>query len=457
MTQTMEMTRMQGLAGPTKRWTPLRYHPEQHRLWHSDARFCVIAAGRRSGKTEIGGKRKPIKKAFAKMKFIDSRYAFTAPTYSQAKLIFWNDLKRFIPISMLACRPSESELTIKLVTGTELFVAGMDKPERLEGPPLDGIVITEFANIKPSAWMMNVRPALSDRNGWAIIEGVPEGRNHFYNLSLKAGEPGNKEWDYFHWISADILPPEEIEAAKNDLDELTYRQEYEASFLNFEGQAYYGFSREDHASEELKYNPNLDLIICFDFNVSPGIAVICQEQVYKGKNRKVSTVFTAIIGEVWIEKNSNTRKVCQRIIADWGHHKGRVLVYGDATGGAKGSAKVEGSDWDLIKESLRPVFGKRMKMRVPKGNPRERVRINAVNTRLRTIDGTIKTLVCPARAPHVATDFEGVVLRGNGSGEIDKQDDPMLTHLTDAWGYFVVVEHPISSGPKSFIRNKLPF
>ena len=432
------------------RWTPLKYHPIQYALWNSLRRFKVVPAGRRSGKTELA-KRKGVLKAIGPQQFEDAWYIFAAPTHQQAKRIYWKDIKRLVPKQFIVPNGiSESELTIKLITGAEITVLGLDKAERIEGRPIDWICIDEFGNCKAKIWDENIRPALSTigRPGEAWLIGVPEGRNHYYKLSCKAIGDTSGEWGNFHWISADILDPAEIEAAKRDLDRLTYLQEYEASFLNFEGRAYYAFNRELHAKERLQYNPDLPIVLCFDFNVEPGVAAICQEQTYHGSNPKVDKYFTAVIGEVWIPQNSNTPVVCRKLIQDWGHHTGDVYCYGDATGGARGTAKIAGSDWDIIKQHLVPVFGQKLKWRVPKANPKERVRINAVNTRLETMDGTIRLLVDSIKAPHVANDFDGVTLKEGGSGEIDKDADQELTHISDALGYYIERRWPIQSGQK---------
>uniref|UniRef100_A0A6M3KYD3 Putative terminase n=1 Tax=viral metagenome TaxID=1070528 RepID=A0A6M3KYD3_9ZZZZ len=351
-----------------------------------------------------------------------------------------------VPRRFLAGRPSESDLVIHLINGSEIWVVGLDRPERIEGPPWDGCVITEIANIKKDAWQANIRPALSDRRGWAWLEGVPEGRNFYYHLDRQARaeaeaaieEKRPAEWGAFWWKSGDILPPEEIEAARRDLDELTFQQEYEASFVNFTGRAYYPFDTRTHCAS-LEYDKRRHLILCFDFNVAPGVAVICQEmKLPNGENG------TGVIGEVWIPQNSNTPAVCRKIAADWGKHEGLVFCHGDATGGARGTAKVSGSDWELIAKELRPVFGERLRSRVPNENPRQRVRINAVNSRLKSSSGIIRLMVDPKAALHVVLDLEGVRLLEGGAGEIDKKIDPEATHMTDALGYYIVREFPIT-------------
>jgi hypothetical protein len=106
-----------------------------------------------------------------------------------------------------------------------------------------------------------------------------------------------------------------------------------------------------------------------------------------------------------------------------------VRLYGDATGGSRGSAKVSGSDWDLVNAELKPVFGDRLSSRVPAANPAERVRVNAVNSRLKTASGEIRIMVDLIKALHVVKDLEGVRLLEGGSGELDKKADAKLTHV----------------------------
>jgi len=94
---------------------------------------------------------------------------------------------------------------------------------------------------------------------------------------------------------------------------------------------------------------------------------------------------------------------------------------------------------------LRPVFGDRMVMKVPQANPRERVRVNAVNSRLLNTAGDIRLMVDPQKAPNVVRDFEGVRLLEGGSGEIDKKADPGLSHWSDGIGYYVSKEFPLTN------------
>ena len=430
------LTNMSGAL--TRRWTPLIPHEVQLELIRSTARFKVVPAGRRSGKSERA-KRFLVREALRSVygKYEDPRFFAAAPTYGQARSIYWDDLKKLSPHNMIKSI-SESHLSIKYINGAEIKVVGMDKPERIEGSPWDGGILDEYANMKARAWGENVRPALSDRTGWCWLIGVPEGRNHYYDLYKRALEDDTGEWKTFTWPSSDILPPSEIESARRDLDELTFQQEYEASFVNFQGRAYYPFDERLHTDHVAHlYNPRAPLILMFDFNIAPGVAAIAQELTLS--DGREMTVF---IGEVHIPRNSNTPAVCRRIIKDWGEHRGRVVAYGDSTGGSGGSAKVQGSDWSLIKDILGSHFRDRFFLKIKGRNPSPRSRINAVNSRLLSVDGTMHAMI-DVRCRNIIRDFEGVSLLEGGSGEIDKRKTPELTHLTDAIGYYMEYEYPV--------------
>ena len=231
----------------TPRWTPLHYHPVQIAYRDSPHRFIVVPAGRRSGKTERA-KRKLVKNALVGSDFDNARFFAAAPTIAQAKRIYWQDLKRLIPPSEMDGKPSETELIIRTSVGSEIHVLGMDKPERMEGSPWDGGVLDEYGNMKAGAWGENVRPALADRNGWCDLIGVPEGRNHYYDVYQKAVAEmalrgSASEWGAFTWLSSSVLDAKEIEAAKRDLPPKVFQQEYEGAFVDFSGEEFFDIQK----------------------------------------------------------------------------------------------------------------------------------------------------------------------------------------------------------------------
>lgn len=430
-----------GLASLSDLWAPFRFHPEQYRLWTSTARFNVIEAGRRSGKTALA-KRKGVEEwTFSPVEYGLSDYfvGFFAPTRQQVKDVYWEHVKAMVPSDCVA-RVYETDLTIRHVAGPELSCVGMDKPQRAEGRPIDWAGIDEFANMKPEAWPIHLRPALDtpERPGRAWIYGVPRPSVLFAELAERARTDTSGEWAYFTWPSADILTPEQIASAKRDLDEREFEQEYNARRVPFAGRAYYAFDREIHACEPLPYDPTAPLVLCFDFNVDPGAAVICQEFNHPRHGR-----ITGVIGEVNIRRDSNTPRVCQRILKDWGEHRGEVHYYGDPTGGNRGTAKLAGNDWDLVYGALRTPFSGRLHDYVDRKLKDPRLRINSINARLLNAAGEVRLMVDPNRAPTVVRDFENVVVVPGSDGALDKTTDKQLTHWTDALGYYIETAFPL--------------
>ena len=431
----------------TPRWTRLNPHPEQSRLWTSRVRFRTVHAGRRSGKTELA-KRYLIKCALefheTHPHVTNGRFIFCAPTYSQVREIYWEDVKQLIPKWALLKEPHETRLEAVLINGVRIQLYGMEKPQRVEGAPIDGAVVDEIGDMKPSAWFRHLKPAMDTegRAGWVWFIGKPVGRNHYWRMVQHAQDSANEEWDDFSWFSADILSPSLIEEARRVLDPVTYKMEYEGSFESYEGKVYWPFERTVHAAEKLHYEPSKPLEFSFDYNVTPGTAGYGQEQMYRGRNQQVcrSEPITMTLGEVWIENGSNTRRVCHELMDRWSEHEGLVYCYGDPAGGARATSQVEGSDWDIVRKEFSKMPKWRVRYRVAKAHPAQRARINSVNARLLGHDGLVRWLIDCVDCPNTIDDFEGVV--GNEKGEIDKNYDMMLTHLTDGYGYLIHEKHP---------------
>jgi hypothetical protein len=368
------------------------------------------------------------------------RYLCGAPTQDQATNLWLDEpegLLAFLPSWAVVGVRRSNPPQITLANGTIIRIVGLDKPMRSEGEPWDGIIVDEYSECKANVWRY-IRPMLSTpgREGWAVLLSRPRGAAHMKKLYDEA--PMKNGWRALHWTSESILPPEEITAAKADMDELEYRSEYLAEFVTYAGRAYHAFERPVHLVDHIDYDPKRALNFCFDFNVDPGTASVWQE-----------TDMSNCLDAVSIPRNSTTDAVCRRLIQDWGEHPGKVFIYGDASGGSRGSAKTVGSDWVIVKEMLRPVFKGRLFFRVPLANPLQRARLNAVNRRLRDANGKVGVRIDGSRAMKMADDFEQTMLLEGGSGELDKKSDLMVTHLTDGFGYYAIKEFPVLGKPKA--------
>ena len=383
--------------------------------------------------------------------FEDPRYAVCAPTQGQCVKIYWNDFKAMIPPELMAKKPNESDKEIYLINGATIFLAGLDNPARIEGAPVDGFLFDEVDDIKRSAWEAHVFPCFIDRGAFAMFCGVPNGLQYLYELSLNAAKYP-EEWDFFTWKSAEVLDPKEIANFRRIYDERTFAQEFEGSFVTFSGRVAYDFDR-CHYKHELVHYLHKPLEICLDFNASPGIAAIVQEQVMPGQYELFNTgteiiksqvIGSGVIGEVWIPRHSNTIMVCRKIYEDWKHHKGEIIFYGDPAGGQQKSSGIAGSDWDLVQNFFKQTeWANRVSYDVPRAHPSVRSRINAMNCRIKSIDGIIRFMVDPVAAPHVVEDFERLTVLEGSNGEIDKKSNPAIGHLFDAISYRECQKYPV--------------
>ena len=163
---------------------------------------------------------------------------------------------------------------MSLVNGSKISLKGAEKPHNLRGRSLDFVVMDEFADMKPETWFEVIRPALADRKGSAVWIGTPKGMNHFRDLWAR-GVDGQEGWRSFQFTTLEggNVTQGEIESAKADMDERTFRQEFEAAFVNYAGIIYYNFSRDDSVTKV--EDDGSTLHIGMDFNLDPMSAVCC--------------------------------------------------------------------------------------------------------------------------------------------------------------------------------------
>jgi phage terminase large subunit len=226
-------------------------------------RFRVACCGRRFGKTHLA--LREIAKFAAQP---DQKVIYVAPTYRMAKNILWKKLKRKLTSINWVKKVNETELSLELVNGSEIQLKGADNYDSLRGTGNNFIVLDEIADMHPEAWYEVLRPTLSDTGGHALFLGTPKGMNHFKDLFDNAQTKSN--WVSFQFTTLDggNVPEDEVEAARQDLDSRTFKQEYLATFENFSGIVAYSFGSHNIKPAE-QINPNEQLILGTDFNVNP--------------------------------------------------------------------------------------------------------------------------------------------------------------------------------------------
>ena len=213
--------------------------PLQAEIHQSLKRFNVLVCHRRFGKTVL-----------CINELIDSalrcdrpmpRYAYIAPLYRQAKQAAWDYLKGYtqeLPDRV----PYDSELKIEMPNKGRIQLFGADNPDAIRGVYLDGVILDEYAQMPPKLWTEVIRPALSDRKGWAIFIGTPKGRNEFCRLYEYAQEDTDDEWfgALYRASETNVIDATELESARRVMSEEEYAQEYECSFEAAIMGAYYG-------------------------------------------------------------------------------------------------------------------------------------------------------------------------------------------------------------------------
>ena len=215
------------------------YKPREHQLKVHDLlegkRFAVVVAHRRFGKT-VAALNHLIREAVLNTKETP-RYAYIAPTYGQAKRVAWDYLVKYT--DPLGGTNNISELRVDF-WGRRIQLYGSDNPDSLRGQFFDGVIIDEVGDQNPKIWTDIVRPALTDRKGWCLFIGTPKGHNHFKELRDRAEKEDGWGLLEFKASETGVVDDTELKAAKNEMGEDKYRQEFECSFDAAVEGSYYG-------------------------------------------------------------------------------------------------------------------------------------------------------------------------------------------------------------------------
>lgn len=412
------------MAAPRK---SLSLHSKQMEVYGSKHRFRVVVAGRRWGKTALS------RVLIIKMAQVKKRKIwYVAPTYRMAKQIMWTDLLDAIPKAWIR-KVNETTLTITLVNQTRIELKGADKADSLRGVGIHFLVLDEFQDMSEETWTQVLRPTLADTGGHAIFIGTPKAYNYLhtvYQLGQRGptyqdakGRTRVNEWMswQFPTITSPFIPKSELEAARRDMDEKSFKQEFEASFETMSGRVYYPFDRALHVGK-YPFNPKLPIWIGMDFNIDPMSTVIFQPQPN---------------GELWavdeiVQFGSNTEEICEAIDAKYWRHQKQIVIYPDPAGGQRQHARGE-TDLDILREK----GFRRIKYR--RKHPLVADRVNSVNRMLRAADNSVRLRIDEG-CKHFIKSLEQTIYKP-GSRDVDKAAG--TEHSADAAGYCIDLEFPV--------------
>jgi hypothetical protein len=403
----------------------MKLKPAQQEISDSTARFRVVAAGRRFGKSYLA-----INEIAKYARFPNQRVLAVAPTYKQIKNVLWDDLKSMLIARNWAKKINESELQITLVNGSKITLRSADNYDALRGGKYNFLVMDECADINKETWFNVLRPTLSDMQGNALFIGSPKGRNWFYDLWVQGG--ATDDWASFQFttLQGGNVPPEEVEAAKRDLGAREFRQEYEGQFEDYAGVIFYAFTEENVAQCVGWEDPRLPLHIGIDFNVSPISAVV---GVYRDD---VLHIFDEI--EIY---SSNTNELVQEIKQRYPNRY--IFAYPDSTGRRMNTNSGGISDHIILQNAG-------FKLVVDNINPPVADAISAVNSMLCSTDSTRRLLIDPK-----CRRLREIMIKWTykeGTRQPDK--DSGLDHLADCIRYVCYKLNPprqeFSNGGKSY-------
>ena len=205
-----------------------RLHEGQQKVRDSEARWKILCAGRRFGKTRLGVQ------MCLEVALKGGRAWWVAPTFSIAR-VGWRDIAASAKSFPREIEPNVSlaNMQIDLPNGGSIAVRSADNPQRLRGEGLDFLVMDEAAFVKPEVWQEVLRPTLTERKGSALFISTPIGRNNwFYDLWEVAEDAEN--WERFRFSTTDnpMIDPEEVEAARKEVGSIVFAQEYLAEFVD---------------------------------------------------------------------------------------------------------------------------------------------------------------------------------------------------------------------------------
>jgi len=384
----------------------------QKEVINNKARFRVLISGRRFGKTFLA-----INELARFARFPNKKVWYIAPSYRQAKSICWVDLKDRIIKHKWDLKINDSDLSILLKNNSSISLRGADNEQSLRGVGLDFLVIDEFQDVKPYAWNEVLRPTLSDTQGHALFCGTPKGYNWAYDMYVKGTR--DNDWKSFKYTTLEggLVKQNEIEQAKDDLDERTFQQEYLASFVNYAGLIYYNFDRNKNIINNYDFTGDT-IHIGMDFNIDPMCATVGQI-----KDNNVY-IFDEI--QIW---SSNTNEMVEEIKR---RYKQKTIIYPDPSARQRKTSAGGFTDIAILKNAG-------FEVRSRSAHPLVRDRINAVNTKLKNANG-MSSLFIVNSCRNLIKSVERQVYKEN-THVPDKESG--YDHFNDALGYFIEYVYPL--------------
>lgn len=246
--------------------------PAQANIAKDTHRFRIVNCGRRFGKTSLA-----VEEMKGKLVARESKVAYIAPTYQQARDVCWEMLKKELHGIALQINESRLEIRTRNLAKTESIcvLRGWESIETLRGQAFDFLVLDEVAMYRNFwvGWQEVLVPTLTDRRGEVLFISTPKGYNFFYDLFNL--QETNKDYKSFQFTTYDNphIPVEEIESLRKSMTDDRFAQEYLASFRKVHGLVYKEFNRDLHVTTE-EPHITIERILGVDFGYTNPTAML---------------------------------------------------------------------------------------------------------------------------------------------------------------------------------------
>ena len=272
----------------------LGYRPRPPQLQIHQAlethRWVVANCHRRMGKSVCAVVHKTVKATECQKP--RPRFAYIGPTLKQARHIAWDYVKAVTKV-IPGVEQRESEMAVNFPNGARVQLFGADNPDSLRGQYFDGVTFDEYGLQPGNIFSEIIRPALSDRLGWALFLGTPNGKNQFYDMAQRAQQDETGQWQYLQFKASEtgLIAPEELADARAMMTEDEFAQEYECSWEAAVKGAIYGKEMDAAQAEgritAVPVDPIVPVDTTWDLGVGDATAIWFVQRLRGGEVRLV--------------------------------------------------------------------------------------------------------------------------------------------------------------------------
>ena len=392
-------------------------------IFNDNSRKRIAITGRRFGKTYLI----LVMILVAAMR-ANANIAYVAPTFSMANKLMWLPLKRYIPRDWVRNKYETAPRVMYLKNGSVITLHGAKNYDNIRGDGITDAFIDEVQDTKEELYTEVLNPQLAQTQGNITMFGTPKGvYNWTYPYITK------DEWSYHTYTSLDggWIDPKEIEAARRELDERTFNQEYLARYETMSGLAYYAYSDANYS--DIKFDKSRDTYLCFDFNVDPMTCAV---------NQKVSDGKYCFTKE-FVMPRSNTEDTSKHI-ASWlqsQNFNGNLQVTGDNAGTYR-STTSRRTDWYIIEQIFKNYNGYAKRIRRTNSI---RERVSALNAMFKSMSGEHMQYVNRAACPVL---HNNLIMQTNKADGTLEDNGGKIGHITDGASYFAMNYFPLRKLPQ---------